>query len=640
MKAIIESINIFNEAGEHRFIELTNGLNVITGDSKTGKSALLEIVYYCLFSKTSSIPKGVITTFSYFYAVVFKLRDSYIIVGRHAPKTNLGSKAFIKLETNKENISPLSLSYFEDQSPTTLKAAQSKFETYLGLSVLDMKDEVNSFHHGKASIRNAVSLLFQHQNLIANKHALFYRFHDFVKRDRTIKELPIFLGWVEGNYYRLIREREDILKKVRTQEKIEMHAKNSQEENNKIIKNLVEEYLSAIDYKIDDNISYSKLLTLAKNLPPVPDIPHGSPQTEKNYQYENNLLSELSSKLIEINRKIAILENCSDISIHHAIDLKKIKSTFDIFEPGEIITCPLCASEQPQITHELKELVTHQEQLITDLNKLQYFQEDTSQELERLIKQKDSIKKDIRVSNAKIKNYEKNKIELSKLNNFREKASFMRGKVSSLISSFFKNNDIINSSDSLKDLRDKLKKIELELSQYNLDKKYSSSEARISKIMTQICNELDFEEELKPAELHFSLRDFNFYHAHAGEKISLHEMGSGANWLACHLSLFLGILFLLTIEEKSCIPAFLFLDQPSQVYFPSDADRKSAKDSDIKQVENIFNTINSVLEHIKNKSNFMPQVIILEHADKLQLKDIDFESIVRKRWRENGEKLI
>ncbi|OCO80560.1 hypothetical protein AN694_0226540 [Serratia marcescens] len=84
----------------------------------------------------------------------------------------------------------------------------------------------------------------------------------------------------------------------------------------------------------------------------------------------------------------------------------------------------------------------------------------------------------------------------------------------------------------------------------------------------------------------------------------------------------------------------MFLDQPSQVYFPSDADRKSAKDSDIKQVENIFNTINSVLEHIKNKSNFMPQVIILEHADKLQLKDIDFESIVRKRWRENGEKLI
>ncbi|ELL5151546.1 DUF3732 domain-containing protein [Salmonella enterica] len=37
---------------------------------------------------------------------------------------------------------------------------------------------------------------------------------------------------------------------------------------------------------------------------------------------------------------------------------------------------------------------------------------------------------------------------------------------------------------------------------------------------------------------------------------------------------------------------------------------------------------------------YMPQVIILEHADKLELKDINFESLVRKRWKENGEKLI
>ena len=74
MKAIIESINIFSESGEHRFIELTSGLNVITGDSKTGKSALLEIVDYCLFSKTSSIPKGVITTFAYFYSVVLSYK--------------------------------------------------------------------------------------------------------------------------------------------------------------------------------------------------------------------------------------------------------------------------------------------------------------------------------------------------------------------------------------------------------------------------------------------------------------------------------------------------------------------------------------------------------------------------------------
>lgn len=157
--------------------------------------------------------------------------------------------------------------------------------------------------------------------------------------------------------------------------------------------------------------------------------------------------------------------------------------------------------------------------------------------------------------------------------------------------------------------------------------------------MTRICKRLDFEEELKPANLFFSLKTFDFYHTHKGEKIRLHEMGSGANWLACHLSLFLSMLYIITKEKKSCIPTFLFLDQPSQVYFPSEKKQSDLKDSDIKQVENIFNVINLVVKGIKEKLEFEPQIIILEHADDLDLHE-DFEKLVRKRWKENGEKLI
>lgn len=280
MKAIIKSINIFNESGDHRFIELTNGINVITGDSKTGKSALLEIVDYCLFSKTSSIPKGVITSFADFYSIVFQLGQSYIVIGRAAYKTGKGSKAYIRQEVDESSISPINLCYFKKLTPLSLKEAQRKFEIYLGLTVSDLRDDENSFHHGKASIRNAVSLLFQHQNLIANKHALFYRFHDFVKRDRTIKELPIFLGWVDGNYYRLIRELDETYKKLRTQEKLEANIKNTHEEKKKSIRNLIENYLAFIDYKLSDDTTYDQLLKIAKDLPSVPNSPYGSMQTD------------------------------------------------------------------------------------------------------------------------------------------------------------------------------------------------------------------------------------------------------------------------------------------------------------------------------------------------------------------------
>ncbi|MCA7000049.1 DUF3732 domain-containing protein [Dickeya solani] len=639
MKAIIDSINIFNEKGEHRVVEFQSGINVITGDSKTGKSALLEIVDYCLFSKTSSIPKGIITTFSSFYSVVFKMDRTYIIIGRAAPKTGKSSKAYIKQELDKSNISPLTLDYFNQIIPITLKAAQSKFESFLGLSVLDMKDDENSFHHGKASIRNAVSLLFQHQNLIANKHALFYRFHDFVKRDRTIKELPIFLGWVDGNYYRLIRELDDNYKKLRTQEKLERHAKNTQEENKIIIKNLIEEYLAFIDFNIPENQNYQQLLNIAKNLPLVPDVPHGSTQNESLYQNEINELAQYNIELVDINKNISQLENCSNLSIDHAIDLNKIRNTFDIATLNKT-TCPLCSHENVELSVEIGNIHAHQEKLVSDLTKLQFFYEDASNELEKLIIKRDSLKRSIRISNAKIKNFEKNKDELLKIKNFREKANFMRGKVSTLISVFLNKNDIIDSGDNLSELRNKIKKIESDIAKYNLSEKYEKHEKYLNTLMTRICNKLDFEDELKPADLHFSLKDFDFYHIHNKQQIRLHEMGSGANWLACHLSLFLSLLYLLSIEKKSCIPAFLFLDQPSQVYFPSESEITKEKASDLKQVENIFNMINSVLSFIEEKSGFMPQVIILEHADHLELKDIKFETIVRKRWKENGEKLI
>lgn len=639
MKAIIKSINIFNNNGGHRSVELTSGVNVITGDSKTGKSALLEIVDYCLFSKTSSIPKGIITSFSDFYSIVFELDHSYIVIGRQAYKTGLSSKAYIKQEVDIENISPLKLDYFDSITAVSLKEAQKKFEIYLGLSVSNLRDDENSIHHGKASIRNAVSLLFQHQNLIANKHALFYRFHDFLKRDRTIKELPIFLGWVDGNYYRLVRELDDTYKRLRTQEKLEKNAKITYEQKEKTISDLLENYLAFIDYKLPSNLTYDELFKLATDLPTVPDMAYGSSQTDSLY---NKCLKEhdlFNIELSSVNEKISKLEACNSLSIEHAIELNKIKKTFNISAP-EMLKCPLCDSQQVELSYELEALKKHQTTLVQDLSKLQFFHEDITTELEKLVQQRDAIKKNLRILNGKIKSFEKNREDIAKSKSFREKANFMRGQVSTLISVFFNNNEVINSDESTKELRDRVKKIEADIAKYNLSEKYERYEKRLNYLMTQICNQLDFEQELKPANLYFSLQSFDFYHKLGEQKIRLHEMGSGANWLACHLSLFLSILYILSTEKKSCIPTFLFLDQPSQVYFPSGFNNNKEKDSDIKQVENIFNTIISLLNHIKKKTGFMPQVIILEHADKLDLKEISFESLVRKRWKENGEKLI
>ena len=50
MKSYIKAIIIFIKNGEKRVVPLEQGVNIITGESKTGKSALVEIIDYCLCS--------------------------------------------------------------------------------------------------------------------------------------------------------------------------------------------------------------------------------------------------------------------------------------------------------------------------------------------------------------------------------------------------------------------------------------------------------------------------------------------------------------------------------------------------------------------------------------------------------------
>lgn len=120
-------------------------------------------------------------------------------------------------------------------------------------------------------------------------------------------------------------------------------------------------------------------------------------------------------------------------------------------------------------------------------------------------------------------------------------------------------------------------------------------------------------------------------------------MGSGSNWLAIHLSTFLGFLYLHSITSTSKIPSILILDQPSQVYFPKvykqldeEVENEQTKvDDNIIQVKNIFKVISDEIANIDVECGYKPQVIVLEHAD-----EDEFAQFIKYRWSKDGNKLI
>ena len=48
--------------------------------------------------------------------------------------------------------------------------------------------------------------MLQHQNLIANKHAVFYRFDEKEKREQVIEHFKVFVGFVTQEYFQLKQE--------------------------------------------------------------------------------------------------------------------------------------------------------------------------------------------------------------------------------------------------------------------------------------------------------------------------------------------------------------------------------------------------------------------------------------------------
>lgn len=82
----IKSIHLYSKDGRRRDVTFEiDGLNVITGRSSTGKSALSEIIEYCMGRSEFNIPEGVIRDKVAWYAVVYQFAGEQVLVAKPTP---------------------------------------------------------------------------------------------------------------------------------------------------------------------------------------------------------------------------------------------------------------------------------------------------------------------------------------------------------------------------------------------------------------------------------------------------------------------------------------------------------------------------------------------------------------------------
>lgn len=98
----IREILLYSREGElRRVIFDVNGLNIITGSSSTGKSALSEILEYCMGRSTFNIPEGTIRDKVSWYGAIYQFSGEQVLVVKPAPAAAASSCSIAMISYNR-----------------------------------------------------------------------------------------------------------------------------------------------------------------------------------------------------------------------------------------------------------------------------------------------------------------------------------------------------------------------------------------------------------------------------------------------------------------------------------------------------------------------------------------------------------
>lgn len=621
MKSYIKYMGIIDQYDNCHHIDMHEGLNIITGRSSTGKSAIIELFDYCTGSTDNTIPSGVITENARLYFVVLYKNDTQLVIARkQAERTR---KLFFKIEPQNLEIDDLTSSYFGDEYYIDINTFKEELGHFFGIEISNMDDVDCGINRkvikkGHPSFRNMISFMLQHQNLVANKHSLFYRFDEKEKRERVIDEFKIFAGLVDQQYYILSQELDEYKIKLEKCQNEQSRFEINKKDKSSYLDVLREEYYAISGNELFPDVDSIHMLNAPQNyLDKLKASLIIVNEDSEQYKYQYTELVKKKNILLARRREVTLKLEKVIASIKYA---KSYSETIDRYEPvKEAISsnsiCPFCHNKNDGTIIEANRLTEAINWLNSELQKSPMRIDSFLPKKREFESELQDINQQIRIINNEISRINDINKSLENDRSLEEQSLKVRLQIENELE-WARNKSIGFDSDNIEDIKKRIEEIEnVLLKKYNVEHKLKEAEDFINKTMYEIGGNLDFEASYKPINLCFDIHTFELYHLKEnGTKVYLRSMGSGANWLYSHICLFFAILkYFASLGDKALVPSILFLDQPSQVYFPATVDvnekefdaeglkkleNKSA-DEDLKAVTNLFVQIINVINSIK-----------------------------------------
>ena len=351
METIISYIGLLDKDGVSHGVRLEKGLNIITGRSSTGKSALIEIFDYCMGGKTSTIPKGVITAKASVYFLIMLINDVQWVIGHNATSKGI---FYLNQDSELKSEKGLTLEYFNSGISQNLTVFRRNLGHIFNLNIKNMKEQEDNDYVKKKkhrpSVRNMMSYILQHQNLIANKLALFYRFDEKEKKDDVIEQFKIFAGFVDSQYYDLLQQIKYCKDEERTlsyEYEKEIKRKDSVK---KKIENLLAEYKEITDHDMLDIKAANYVVECAETVKKqIQEMPleemivtqkKEDAQHVKNYEDLQRRKNDLHAEIRKVQLKIQDLEDSIRYVEKYKNEIKQVNTVQRVKVDYSI--CPFC----------------------------------------------------------------------------------------------------------------------------------------------------------------------------------------------------------------------------------------------------------------------------------------------------------
>lgn len=621
----IREIIIYGLNGKVRHLPFKLGtVNIITGKSKSGKSAVGDIIDYCLGGDSCNIADGVIRDNVAWYGLLLQLENERVFVARKNPDPGQQSTGYCYIEIGKELEAPEECNFVSNENVSGLEETLSR---RIGiLENLHTPPDGQSRNALTANIRHALYYCFQNQDEIAAKNFLFHKQSDDFITQAIKDTLPYFLGIVNEETLALENERSILRRRL-------IIEKRRLEENRALQGGGMERAISLIseakqvgmiDYKAEiDYGSYTELFNLLSSIEEW--TPNSASEVGMDrLSYLQSILEDRNGDLEELDINIANAKAFAgettgfiDEVSHQKMRLESI----GLFEKLDFKAgvCPLCSGELPNPLPEVEMMKTairnldkNIENVTRERPKLRKFIDGLEQERQKLREEITNLKAEIDGV------YSQNK-EAERIKDLNSRRAKVAGRISLWVESVEKDTESGNKEMQIMKLEDRINEIDGLLNRDTVDERRQSALSRIAVDMSEWAKKLSLEHCDNPYRL--DMNKVTVIVDKAERPVPLKQLGSGSNWVGVHLITYFALQKYF-INANRPVPRFIFLDQPSQVYFPSELDEKK---TDWNMVFDLYDFIIERVNDLKGKL----QIIIVDHAD---LKSEKFRKLVTEDW--------